>query len=106
MLIPFIYNDANEGFLSLFIAYSAEIPAIIFVTLLIDNKQFGRKRLCIFGLLLIFLVELIFYLVGEDIIVESVIIIRFGVRVVWSCLNVIPAESYPTKYRSLGNGAA
>ena len=71
-----------------------------------DNKNFGRIRLCIFGLLLLFTIELIFFLVGESMVFVAVIFIRFGVRVVWSCLNVIPAESYPTKYRSLGNGSA
>ena len=31
---------------------------------------------------------------------------RFAIRVVWSCLNALPAESYSTVYRSMGVGVA
>lgn len=33
-------------------------------------------------------------------------VIRFGCRIVWSCLNALPTESYSTVYRSMGVGAA
>lgn len=37
-ITPYILEDSDSGFLAALFSYSAEIPAIIFVVVLIDNK--------------------------------------------------------------------
>ena len=38
IIIPYLLKDADSGFFFMFLAYASELPAIITVVFLIENK--------------------------------------------------------------------
>lgn len=51
IITPYLYDDADNGFMDMFMAYSCEIPGIIFVALLFENRKWGGRIKCtIYGL--------------------------------------------------------
>jgi hypothetical protein len=107
MITPYILQDSNNGFGAQLASYSAEIPAILLVCLLIDNEKYGgRPRCTCFGLVVLAIVQLLIWNFKQPVVFVGQIFQRFSIRVVWSCLNALPAESYSTVYRSSAVGAA
>lgn len=91
----------------MFFTFFFELPATIFVILLIDSKKLGgRKRLMTFGLILFVSVEFIMYKFRAPTVVFGMIMIRVADAIVWLSLLQLTIESYTTFYRSLGVGMA
>jgi len=105
VLIPFLFAEVTTAFWPLLLAYTSEIIATLIVACVIDSKKLGgRKRIAIGGLILLSIVEVSLYLGKKSIIIASVVIIRFSIRIIWSSFIVISSESFPTRTRSLGVG--
>ena len=107
MITPYIYADSDSGFMAAFLAYGSEIFAIILVMVLIDVPKYGGRTNCtVLGLVLLIMVQMSIYYWQSSFIVVGLICQRFSIRIVWSCLNALPAEGYSTAFRAMGVGAA
>lgn len=109
ILIPFLLRNKDDSFDfgPMLLAYGAEIPAILIVMLLIDSKKFGgRIKITIVGLSLLFIFSLLLVIFRRAVVILALTMMRFSFRMVWSCLNALPAESYSTRFRATGVGSA
>jgi hypothetical protein len=64
----------------------------------------GRRKLIFVGFTIMALMDFILYAVEKPAIVPCLIIMRFGIRMVWSGIHTLPSELYSTPFRSLGAG--
>ncbi|KAM3144931.1 hypothetical protein pb186bvf_002936 [Paramecium bursaria] len=107
IIIPYLLKDADSSFFFMFLAYASELPAILTVVFLIENKQYGGRIKCTnYGLLLILIIQLLLFTFKTPFLIAGLVGLRYGNRIVWSCLNALPTESYATAIRSMGVGAA
>lgn len=96
----------KTGLYLLLLLLIVEFPALIFSYLVIDNPEYGRKKISIMTTLGQFIVLATLFFGKESTIIIGLMLVFFLKRIINVTIITIVVESYNTIYRSRGLGMA
>ncbi|CAD8110412.1 unnamed protein product [Paramecium sonneborni] len=107
LLLPFLFQNNNSGFLPMFILYLIEFIFASIIYNFIDNIKFGgRIKIIAYSAITLIISNAILFIFRERFLYLALFLTKIAIRGLFATICIICCESYPVKLRSQGQGIA